>query len=195
VPLLLEIRWRFAYIGRLKQKNGAWHEKDVSAPQEKAKEHAWLSSQNGHEKRPKSAEPKTRAGSQTLNRQRIGKDPLVATLPKDRILRGRGAFADVLANGTPVSAGSVKLFFAPSDPPSPLRTGFTVTRSARNAAVRNRVKRCLREAFRLSRHDLRSGRMVLLYAGKTPGRSSEVDCTKIQRDVQAALDRISRKEQ
>ena len=38
-----------------------------------------------------------------------------------------------------------------------------------------------------------SGGMVFLYVGKTPRRSSEIDCAKIEQDLQAALKLLSRK--
>jgi ribonuclease P protein component len=118
-------------------------------------------------------------------------------LPKDQILRGRGAFAFILAKGKSVGSGSVKLFFAPATETTRPRIGFAVLRGIKNAAVRNRIKRCLREAFRLHQHQLpaRFGGIVLLYVGKTPRQSSEIDCTSVERDVRAVLERLSRKEQ
>lgn len=194
----LECRRGFAYIGRLKPEKRSPDEKDVSAPQEKTQEHARFSGQNGHKKRPKSAQPEKSKGSTQIDRKRrqVRAPILTRRLPKDRILRGRGAFADILAKGMSVSSGSVKLFFAPSAEPPETRIGFAVLRGIKNAAVRNRIKRCLREAFRHHQHEIpaKFGGLVLLYVGKTPRQSSEIHCTSVERDVQNVFKRLSRKE-
>jgi len=70
------------------------------------------------------------------------------------------------------------LALAPNDLPHP-RLGIIVSKKCGNAVKRNRIKRHIREAFRLSRHELPPGYDMAVYW--RPGRESEL------KQVQAAL--------
>ena len=52
--------------------------------------------------------------------------------------------------------------FAAPNPGGGLRVGLSVSRKHGNAVLRNRIKRLLREAFRLSRHELPEGLDLVL---------------------------------
>jgi ribonuclease P protein component len=68
------------------------------------------------------------------------------------------------------------------------RLGLVVSRKAGNAVVRGRWKRCLREAFRLSQHDLPAGLdlVVLPRPGAVPMMP------RVQSSLQSLADRLSR---
>jgi ribonuclease P protein component len=70
---------------------------------------------------------------------------------KPDALRGRGSFRDVLAQGRRIEGVLLRCSFtACPDPAVPLRVGFRVSAKRYNAVRRNRIKRLLREAVRLS---------------------------------------------
>lgn len=68
------------------------------------------------------------------------------------------------------------------------RIGLVVSRKAGNAIVRGRWKRCLREAFRLSQHELPVGLdlVALPRAGATPTLS------KVQQSLRTLSERLAR---
>ena len=72
---------------------------------------------------------------------------------KESRLRTRLDFQRVFAGGTRVHTRRFILYFLSSELPN-ARLGVTVSKKVGNAVVRNRVKRCLREAFRLHTLDL-----------------------------------------
>ena len=67
-------------------------------------------------------------------------------------LHGRRAFAQVFDAKMRKSSGPLLVFTRPHGLPHH-RLGLSVGRKVGNAVVRSRVKRMLREAFRLTRHD------------------------------------------
>ena len=71
-------------------------------------------------------------------------------------LRDSAAFDRLLKKGPRASDGIISLWAARNDLPHS-RFGLVVGRKHGNAVVRNRIKRRLREAFRLSREKLPSG--------------------------------------
>ncbi len=76
----------------------------------------------------------------------------------------------------------------------PLQVGFAVGRSVQPKPARNRVKRLLRESFRLHQHDLVARRadlpdtltLVVLYRGRAEGAGPA-----IRRDLPEALRRVA----
>lgn len=77
-----------------------------------------------------------------------------------RLLRPR-EFERVFGQRCSAAAGPLVVYAAPNDLGHP-RLGLTVSRKVGSAVARNRWKRLLREAFRLTQHDLPSLDMICL---------------------------------
>lgn len=78
------------------------------------------------------------------------------TFPRTHRLGGRSAFGAVFAARLRKHAGPLTVHGRANDLPHP-RLGLSVSRRVGSAVVRSRVKRMLREAFRLTQRDLPAG--------------------------------------
>jgi ribonuclease P protein component len=72
--------------------------------------------------------------------------------PKSRRVRHRAEFSAVFDARVRQSRGPLTAYAIPTDRPTP-RLGLSVGRRVGTAPRRNRIKRLLREAFRLMQHD------------------------------------------
>lgn len=81
--------------------------------------------------------------------------------PKSRRLGGRLHFAAVREKGLKEARGPLTLRALPNEL-SHSRLGISIGRHCGNAVRRNRIKRLLREAFRLLQHDLPAGYDVMV---------------------------------
>ncbi|MEK6643502.1 MAG: ribonuclease P protein component [Planctomycetota bacterium] len=82
--------------------------------------------------------------------------PARLTFPRSRRLSGRSAFARVFAQRQSASNQRLVVYAAENDG-KPSRLGLSVSRRIGSAVIRNRVKRLLREAFRLEQRELPPG--------------------------------------
>jgi ribonuclease P protein component len=78
-------------------------------------------------------------------------------------LRRTVDFDRAYTEGKKVASSSLVLFFCPSRQEA-TRLGVSVSKKIGKAVVRNRVKRLLRESFRLNKHALKKGYDILLVA-------------------------------
>ncbi len=83
------------------------------------------------------------------------------TFPKKSRLSGRPAFAGVYAAGVKFVRGPLVLFSSPNGSAC-IKSGLSVSRRVGNAVRRNRIKRLLRESFRLLQHDLPTGYDIVI---------------------------------
>jgi ribonuclease P protein component len=83
------------------------------------------------------------------------------TFPRSHRLTGRGAFTAVFAGKARKNLGPISVLAVPNDLPHP-RLGVSAPKRVGGAVQRNRLKRRVREAFRLSQHDLPAMDIVVL---------------------------------
>jgi ribonuclease P protein component len=78
------------------------------------------------------------------------------TFPKTHRIRSREEFSAVFDEGVKQVKGALLVFGRANGLAHP-RLGLSISRRVGNAVKRNRIKRMLREAFRLMQHDLPRG--------------------------------------
>ena len=86
-----------------------------------------------------------------------------STLPRRLRLSGKGEFLPIYKSAVRVSVGPLLFYGVPNDRPHP-RLGLAVSRRVGTAVKRNRLKRLVREAFRLSQYDWQAGYDVVISA-------------------------------
>jgi ribonuclease P protein component len=109
------------------------------------------------------------------------------TFPRSRRLQGRRAFAQVFAGRVCRTVGPLRIYGRKNDDPWP-RMGLSVSRRVGTAVRRNRIKRLLREAFRLSQHQLPAGLDMVVVVRPHEPRTLEV-YTGLLVETAAALQR------
>ena len=85
------------------------------------------------------------------------------TLPRSEKLRRPADFNRVYSEGKKIGDARLALFFGPFASEN-TRLGVSVSKRIGNAVTRNRVKRLLREAFRLNKHRMKKGYDLLFVA-------------------------------
>jgi len=77
------------------------------------------------------------------------------SLTKREILRGYQAFSHTISSGRSLRKGSMRCFYRTHAENGTLpRVGFAVSRNVRTAAARNRVRRWMRESYRIRKEFL-----------------------------------------
>src|SRR5262245_3508571 len=88
-----------------------------------------------------------------------------------------------------VARGPHLTVFAAPNQSQALRVGLSVSKKHGNAVLRNRLKRLLREAFRLSRHELPVGLDLVL----VPMDARDTKLEEFQAALVAAVQKLARK--
>ncbi len=98
-------------------------------------------------------------------------------------LRKNSQFRHVYRRGKSAASGHIALTFLRG---SRLLVGFSVSRKVGGAVVRNRVKRRMRECFRLQMGALKEGRYI--FAARPS--AAQADYRALERDMDALLRRM-----
>jgi len=85
------------------------------------------------------------------------------TFSRSERLRKTADFDRAYSEGKRIAGSYAVLFFCPS-PSGRTRLGLSVSKKIGKAVARNRVKRLLREVFRLDKHKVKKGYDILLVA-------------------------------
>jgi ribonuclease P protein component len=78
------------------------------------------------------------------------------SFPKSHRIRSRSDFSAVFEDRIKAAHGPLIAYARPNNLPHP-RLGISISRAVGTAPARNRIKRLLREAFRLHQHDWPKG--------------------------------------
>jgi len=113
--------------------------------------------------------------------------PRRRTFPRSHRLKTRRDFARVYAARAWRWAGPLRVHAAPNERDHD-RLGLSVSARAGNAVTRNRIKRRLREAFRLLQHDLPPGYDLVIVV-KRHDPLTTPDYQRLLADAMRRLDR------
>ena len=91
-------------------------------------------------------------------------DGALRKFPRSRRLTRSAEFLRVKSEGTAHRGGLITLGVLETREPAGFRAGFVTSKRIGNAAVRNRVRRRMREAVRLHQHTVREGLWLVLIA-------------------------------
>lgn len=110
------------------------------------------------------------------------------SFPKEEKLKSKKCIDQLFSEGSAVSKFPLKLIYTATDLPNdvPVQAGVSVTkRRFKKAVTRNRIKRLMREAYRLHKNDLfntisTSYAFMFLYIGKQEPTFEEIEKSMIR---------------
>ena len=116
-----------------------------------------------------------------------------ASLAKSDILRGYGTFSEVIGKGQTHLASPLRMFvLADSGNSAKLHVGFATSRQIRSAASRNKLKRLMREAFRLEKGllDGYKGSIVFMFVGAADSENKRISMDEIRQRMIGLMKRV-----
>jgi len=101
-------------------------------------------------------------------------EPQRLTFPHDRRLRSGLDFEKIYGLKQKMADGKLIIFAARNEIGS-TRIGLSVSRRHGNSVVRHRLRRLLREAYRLEQHSIPEGLDLILIPGRDSGTATQQD--------------------
>lgn len=125
------------------------------------------------------------------------------TLRKEEIIRGRTTFHNIISSGNRLVEKVVFCFYRieeSGNEPNQILVGFTVSKKIGKAVVRNRIKRLMRESYRLHKDILQDTTTCIKYRasmifvfGKIDSNSSKkIKFATIEQDMIQLLQRFKK---
>ena len=167
------------------QDEGVHHETDIPAQQHPPQADPRLPHAHENQKRPDHHPPAPGQGPQAPGRLGLG--------PADKI-RVRAEFDRCYGKGRKYHSRYFLLFFLPDSSPSSSRgprLGIAASRKIGPAVRRNRIKRLIRETFRLNR-ELFPGNADMVIVAKRGIDPMQLKLSDVQKDLRIVLGRIRR---
>lgn len=153
------------------------YEKNFSTQHSEESAHAWFSCPHGHPQRPQGTEGAQSQGtcpSGTLKVRRLLPSEEGASFPRSRRLLKPDEYRRVFSDGRR-SADSLFLVLALPNGLSDARLGLAVSKkTSRRAVERNRIKRLIRESFRLHQRSLCGLDLVVVSRSGAAGSDNSV---------------------
>lgn len=127
---------------------------------------------------------------------------MACSLPRHERVRGFRSFSRILSGGAAAASGPIRCFLqAEERPPGSVSVGFAVSREVRGSVRRNRIRRLLREAYRLNKAVLvdsayRKGlrlQLIILYSGPARAPVGWLSYKEVEKPVRDILHKIERR--
>lgn len=125
------------------------------------------------------------------------------TLRKEEIIRGRNTFHNIISSGNRLVEKTILCFYQIEDSanePNQILVGFSVSKKIGKAVVRNRIKRLMRESYRLHKDILQDTTTCIKYRasmifvfGKTDSDTSKkIKFGAVEQDIIQLLQRFKK---
>jgi ribonuclease P protein component len=123
------------------------------------------------------------------------------TLRKHEIIRGRGTFSKIFSSGSKLAEETLICFYQIEKDDvktSKVLVGFSINKKNGGAIVRNRIKRLMRESYRLNKHILLDALMqnkfivsiIFLYRKNISCKPSDIKFEIINKETGSLLNRL-----
>lgn len=150
-----------------------WHEKNIPTKPAKKEEQAWVPTKNENKRRsecfisPKSKRPLETNGQRRSITSRWFNFMSGQTLTKRDVIRGRGRFHEVYSRGKRLEGKHILCFVAknssnPTMENPQVTMGISISQAMKRAVDRNRIKRSIRESYRVHKQGLNAAAERLL---------------------------------